>query len=123
MTTEEKASEAYRLATQVVEQVSGKGTAATIELTSTLLGQNVLREEIGYFGDWEGANYNLTEAEKNRLLAHARQDIASTHSLSTAAMRAALEAQKSAKKIGKRLNIALILQAIIIFMLLIILVK
>ncbi len=65
-----------------------------LKLTSTLLGQNVLREEIVYFGDWDGAPYNLTEAEK-RLLTHAREDIASTHSLST----------------------AVILQAIIIFML------
>ena len=38
--------------------------------------RNVFREEIGYFGDYDGMHYNLSDAEKNILLAHGRQDAA-----------------------------------------------
>ena len=123
MGSEVKAAQAYKISLQVIEQVNGKGTAETVVQTSTLLGRNILHEELGFFGEWEGANYNLTEAEKNRLLAHARQDIASTHSLATDAVKTAMASQKAVDRNRRRLNIVLALQVIIILILLILLVK
>jgi hypothetical protein len=40
------------------------------------IARNVLREELGYFGEYKGPHYTLTEPEKNILLTHGRQDAA-----------------------------------------------
>ncbi|MEX2632127.1 MAG: hypothetical protein WD341_19515 [Tistlia sp.] len=45
-------------------------------LLNSLVARNVLREELDWFGPYEGTGYSLTEAQRNRLLAHCRQDAA-----------------------------------------------
>lgn len=38
--------------------------------------RNVLHEELGFFGEWDGAKYDLDDQVRDRLLAHTRQDAA-----------------------------------------------
>lgn len=123
MGSQDKAAQSYKLAAQVTEQVSGKGTVETIQQNAALLGQNVVREELGLFGEWEGPNYNLTEVERNRILVNAREDIASTFPLVTEAMKAAVGARKQAEKNKRRINIVLFFQIVIFATLLLTLAK
>lgn len=60
------------------------------------LGQNILREELGYFGDWTGSGYKLDQTTRDRLLAHSRQDIAATFGIADSALRYAYEARQYA---------------------------
>ena len=112
MGSNDKATEALRLSQNVVAQIEGVGTAAYAEKSAALLGQNILREEIGYFGDWEGTNYDLSDAEKNRLVAHTRQDVAAIYSLASTAMKAAMAAQKTASRNKTKLNVIIVIQIV-----------
>lgn len=51
--------------------------------------QNVLHEELGYFGPWEGSGYSLDQSTRDRLLAHARQDSSASALMSMSAFREA----------------------------------
>jgi len=76
--TEERAVEALLISVRTARRLLGqtlKGDRSIQHAT----GQNILREELGEFGDWKGTYYDLDEQTKNLLLAHTRQD--SAHAL------------------------------------------
>lgn len=112
MGSSQKATESHKAACRAIEEL-GKMTRQTtsqMEISkAAALGKNILHEELGMFGPWEGENYNLTEGEKSRLLAHTRQDIAATYGLASEGLRAAMDAQKIAKQNKTRLNIIIAL--------------
>ena len=60
------------------------------------LGQNILREELGHFGEWTGAQYELDQSERDRILAHVRQDSAAAVAMAQSAFRDAHFAKRAA---------------------------
>lgn len=83
-TTGQKAEDDLRLKRRVTDTVYGitRGAKTSAEIEkANLLGQNVMREEIGFFGPWDGVNYTIDEKTMNRLIVHSRQDIATNYAL------------------------------------------
>lgn len=52
------------------------------------IAQNVLREELGHFGKYDGASYDLTDRQRDLLLAHGRQDAAAALVVASSALEA-----------------------------------
>jgi hypothetical protein len=52
------------------------------------IAQNVLREELGHFGKFDGPSYDLTEGQRDLLLAHGRQDAAAAFVVASSALEA-----------------------------------
>jgi hypothetical protein len=123
MGSREEATESYLAACRTIDAV-GKVTDPNhpqLEIDKAVaLGRNILREELGWFGPWEGPHYNLSEAEKSLILAHCREDIAATHALATAAFKASADTRLLVKRNQNRLNILI---ALLIATLVILLIK
>lgn len=77
--------------------VGGDGYTAEVAENNTL-GQNILREELGYFGPYDGPRYSLDEATRNLLIAHTRQDVAATYAFASSAFREAHITKKIANR-------------------------
>jgi hypothetical protein len=75
---------------------------------ASILGRNILQEEIGQFGPNRGAHYDLDKPTADRLLAHARQDIAGVYSLATDALRHAEKAERLSRQNRLLLVLALL---------------
>lgn len=65
----------YRLETEQVlnelSKIRPSGALASDKRNHSLA-QNVLREEIGFFGEYSGAHYYVSDESHDNLLAHAR---------------------------------------------------
>jgi len=96
-TTEQKAQADLERQTKIYrsmdQEVGGKGYTAEDSI-NVAIGQNVLREEIGYFGPWEGARYKFDDETRDRLLAHGRQDAASAFAMARSAFKEAHYARR-----------------------------
>ena len=80
------------------------------------LGLNIMREEIGFFGPWEGAPYDFDQQTRDRLLAHVRQDAASAFAMARSAFREAHHARRISERLMLILVVSLILNAAILVM-------
>lgn len=85
---------------------------------SDAIGKNILREEIGQFGPYEGTRYTLDDATRDILLANARRDIAATNSVAQSAHAEAHQAKLISRRTALYALAILVLQAVIIVMLL-----
>ena len=65
-------------------------------------GRNVLQEELGHFGSWTGGSYELDDEQRDRLLAHARQDVAACFGLLTSLTHEMSEIHKELRMSRKR---------------------
>jgi hypothetical protein len=88
--------------------VGGSGWSGEAD-TNFALGRNVLKEEIGDFGEWQGPKYALDQATRDVLLAHARQDAASAAAMARSAFREA----HAAAALSRRAVALLILSAVL----------
>lgn len=81
-TEEQLAEEAFSLVRRTLNMVETDATERLVK-ESAALGRNILKEELGAFTDpFRGAPpYNLDDDTRDRLIAHAREDIASVYSL------------------------------------------
>lgn len=80
----ERAAREYQAQAKAIRAMAdavGGPSVSTEENLSNALGRNILREEIGYFGKWDGERYNFDKETRDRLAAHSRQDIAAAYSL------------------------------------------
>jgi len=97
-TTEQKAQSALNReakAQRIMDDTfGGKGYLAE-DGTNVAIGRNILREEIGYFGPWEGARYKFDDETRDRLLAHGRQDAASAFAMARSAFKEAHYARRA----------------------------
>lgn len=75
-----------------------------------LVARNVLREELGEFGPYNGTHYKLTEGERDILLAHSRQDAGAAAAAAGRALDTLLNIERSLRSI--RLLLWMILLAI-----------
>ena len=66
------AQEAYRAALTAHDDFAPKNKS----LRNNVLARNILHEELGYFKDSRNISYDLDDEIRDRLIAHARQDIA-----------------------------------------------
>jgi hypothetical protein len=100
-TTEQRAEADFEMKDRfnrlVDEELGGRGYLAE-DGTNIALGQNILREEIGYFGPWKGARYSFDEETRDRLLAHGRQDVASAFAMARSAFKEAHWARRVAAR-------------------------
>ena len=96
----------------------GDGYSAEVQGNNSL-GQNILREEIGYFGPYEGPRYDLDERTRNLLIAHTRQDVASAYACASSAFREAHRARKSAERAALLALGILILNVVILTVLIV----
>ena len=90
------------------------GLAERLYDQNVALGQNVLREEIGYFGEYEGQRYRFDEGTKNILLAHARQDVAAVHGMSGYILRRVVLSEKRTELCLKLLIAVLVVQFVVL---------
>lgn len=101
MSSSERAQEKFQRAAASYEDmdksVGGAGWVAENQ-TNIYLGRNVLHEELGYFGPWEGTSYSLEQDERDRLLAHTRQDVASAFAMARSSFREAHSARRLATR-------------------------
>ena len=102
-----------RIHQSVDQAVGGNGWIAE-DRNNTSLGQNILREEIGYFGTWDGARYNLDQETRDRLLAHIRQDVASSFAMARSAFREAHQARRVAVRAVLFLILSIVLNIAIL---------
>ena len=75
--SEEKAEQALRgslSATERFGRLAGQDTK--LSWRNHLSAKNVLQDELGQFGEYEGQRYTLTEDERDLLLTHGREDAA-----------------------------------------------
>lgn len=96
------AEDAYRRLLTIHDSVDkaagGDGQGVDEIGKNAALGQNILRQELGHFGEWDGARYQLDQETRDRLLAHSRQDIASTYGMAVSALKAADNARRIATR-------------------------
>ncbi|WP_159082458.1 hypothetical protein [Paragemmobacter aquarius] len=83
----ELAEEAYTRATKLLREIH-KDDVDYAKKLSDALGQNILHEDLGAFSDplKRVEPYRLDGDTKDRLIAHTRQDVASTYGLATQIM-------------------------------------
>ncbi|MGG7644235.1 hypothetical protein ACQ5SP_05440 [Rhodovulum sp. YNF3179] len=119
-TSEQRAEQAYQrssaLFSAMDNEVGGAGWLAE-DNSNVALGQNVLREEIGFFGPYEGPEYHFYEETRNRLIAHGRQDTASAFAMARSAFREAFWARRLASRAVFMLMISIFLNIVILLML------
>ena len=97
-----------------VDKVIG-GDGYTNENSSNVaLGQNILREEIGYFGPYEGPFYSFDQKTRDVLLAHGRQDIAATFGMAQSAFRQATLARRVSERAVLYLFLSIVLNIAIL---------
>lgn len=108
----QSAQEAYQAAVQAAEALHGKGTLASESAQNDALGANVLHEELGYYGPPDSPTYELDDETRNRLLAHARQDIAAIYGYTKSAFQTAKAAELSANRTRRLVWILLLLTVI-----------
>ena len=101
LTADERAQANYKTQSKIYESVAREtGDVEYAELDkSQLLGQNMLRYEIGYFGEWDGTNYKFEDTRRDRLLAHTRQDVASAYGIGRSNFRAIWEVRRIARRL------------------------
>lgn len=110
----EAAFDTLRSNLQRVDKISGFDGFLTENTTNIAVGQNVLREEIGYFGEYEGTRYSFDQETRDVLLAHGRQDAASACTMAKSAFREAYSARRGTEKIMLYLLISLMLNVVIL---------
>jgi len=91
----EKAEEHLRGVLLAIRDLEKPGTARIESSMAEATGKNILHEELGYFGKWDGAAYTLDDQTRIRLLAHARQDIAATRVMLLPILEAVKECQRT----------------------------
>lgn len=77
----EKAEESFHAGlkfSRLMDNHLKSGGPARAAKDAELLGRNILHEEIGLFGEWDGALYGFDDETLGRLIAHGRQDAAAT---------------------------------------------
>lgn len=100
--SQEKAEQDYNLKVRIIDSVEdaiGGEHWTRDEQKNVALGQNILREEIGFFGPCEGASYSFDERTRDRLLAHTRQDVAAAFAMARSAFRHAHAARKMLRRV------------------------
>jgi hypothetical protein len=125
MSSKQRADEAFQrqaaLQKRLDQILGGSGWAREVD-TNFALGRNVLREELGEFGDWEGASYALDQATRDRLLAHAREDAAASAAMAKSAFREAYNSAASARRavlligLSLALNVAALAFGVVIWL-------
>ena len=79
-TSTERAERDLKMRTHAISAVYdtlGSGYRVEQRLTNNhAIAENVLNESLGDFGDYEGRRYNLSESDRDLLIAHTRQDAA-----------------------------------------------
>jgi len=117
LSTQERAERGYRQAV-AAQRILGEAVGDSdrdAECKSIMsLGQNILREEIGYFGPWEGAIYSFDQETRDRLLAHCRQDTASAYMMAQSAFKEAHDARRASVSAITFLIVSLLLNAAIL---------
>ncbi|WP_110804600.1 hypothetical protein [Rhodobacter viridis] len=109
----ERADIAYKTALIMEAKVPGsKSPEANAISSATTLGRNVLHEELGRFGSWDGAIYDLDDETRDRLLAHARQDSASAYSLAIFIAKQSAEASRAARRAARLTTLVLCINLI-----------
>lgn len=110
-TSEQNAEASYHAevrAIRSIDRVVGNDHWKTEAAENVALGKNILREEIGVFGQYECPNYtNLNEDNLNRLIAHTRQDTAATFAMARSAFRDAHHSKRIAQQNQKVLFVIL----------------
>jgi hypothetical protein len=113
--TQRRAEEAYAQAVKLHRDID-KGTGGdgwfSEDAANTSLGRNILREEIGHFGPWDGQVYHFDAQTRDRLLAHGRQDAASAFAMARSAFREAREAKRLSARALRLLVLAVALNGV-----------
>lgn len=100
-----------------VDKSSG-GDPADHEMTkSSMIARNVLREELGEFGPWNGAGYSFDQPTRDRLLAHGRQDAAAEFTMANIAFREAYQARVISKQVRSIVVALLVLNVVVLALL------
>ena len=118
LTSGEKAEKSHQNQANIyrtVDKVSGGDGQQAEDHINVALGRNILREELGYFGPWDGAVYNLDDETRDRLIAHSRQDIATTYAMAQSAFREAHEAMRVSVRAVWLLWLLLAMNALVLF--------
>lgn len=110
---EEQAKIAYEARIQAIDGIHALVKSDRLRSApekANALGQNVLQEELGRFGPWTGANYELDDQQRNLLLAHVRQDVAACFGLlsSLALEMSAIQTELRLRRRRQRLLICLL---------------
>jgi hypothetical protein len=117
LSTEERAEQDYLRqvkAQQIIDKAVGGDGWHAESGSNEALGQNILREEIGYFGPWEGPNYSFDQETRDRLLAHGRQDVASTFAMAKSAFKEAHKALRVSMRTALLVYVSLLLNVMIL---------
>jgi hypothetical protein len=117
LSTEERAEQDYQRKAkthQIIDEALGGDGWHAESGSNEALGQNILREEIGYFGPWEGPKYSLDQETRDRLLAHGRQDVASTFAMAKSAFKEAHQARRVSVRTTLLVYVSLLLNVMIL---------
>ncbi|WP_143543404.1 hypothetical protein [Cereibacter sphaeroides] len=93
---EDRAAKAFQAAVKFHSSLYKKGSADLEIAIANALGQNILREEIGYFEDPLNAAqpYKFDSRTRDRLAAHTRQDVAALYGLVTSLTRSTINLRR-----------------------------
>ena len=97
----ENAKEALAASLKAIRSLEGKGVNADLQMDAEIA-RNVMKEEIGEFGEFN-QSYDLTDEQRDILLAHGRQDVANAMVVASSCYRRIVKLQKS-QRIRERRN-------------------
>lgn len=98
---DEQASQDNAARVNAANALHGAETYEAEALANDMLGQQMLREDLGNYGAGGRPTYGLDDDTRDRLIAHVRQDVAAVFGHAKSAFKTAKDAEKAAKRTGR----------------------
>lgn len=98
---DERADQDHAARVNAANALHGAKTYEAEAMANDMLGQQMLREDLGNYGTGGTPTYGLDDDTRDRLIAHVRQDVAAVFGHAKSAFKTAKDAEKAAKRTGR----------------------